>query len=700
MLEGEIVHAIRSFPNDSAGGPDGLRPQHLKDMTGPNSNGGAKALLSALTRFTTLVLQGKTPVSIRPFFFGASLTALTKKEGGIRPIAVGCTLRRLVAKVAGFRVRDEMAALLAPRQLGYGVRGGAEAAVHAARLYLQGLQHRCVLKLDVKNAFNTLRRDKMLHALQNFAPDLFPFVYSSYSSSSSLFWNDKTIQSTEGVQQGDPLGPLLFCLTIHPLVSQLKSELCVWYLDDGTIGGAAEDIKHDLEIVVREGAALGLHLNERKSEVICKDPAARGSILPSIPGVQVIDPTSASLLGSPIGDTGSTSDAISRKTQLLRTMGERLQYVSAHDALLLLRNSFAIPKLLYLIRSSPSFLSPKLKDYDDVLRSIVGSVANTCLDDNAWSQASLPVKAGGLGIRSAVQLAPLAFLSSAAASSDLVHLILPPRFGSQEVLHVGSALTSWSLDQDHPPPVAPASHHQKVWDTIKVSATANALLENAPDALSRARLLAASAKESGAWLNALPISSLGLRMDDNTIRVSVRLRLGTTLCRPHACHHCGAEVNHLGTHGLSCVRSEGRHHRHAALNDIVHRALTAAHIPSRLEPSGIFRSDTFATSYLPSAASGVGEVAAAAEERKRRKYSHLDQGHSFVPVAIETAGVFGPETMDFMRELGSRLQLASADRNSFTYLIQRLSVAVQRGNAASVLGSARSLQSQDFFEAS
>ena len=151
-------------------------------------------------------------------------------------------------------------------------------------------------------------------------------------------------------------------------MSQLKSELCVWYLDDGTIGGAAEDIKHDLEIVVREGAALGLHMNERKSEVICKDPAARGSILPSIPGAQVIDPTSASLLGSPIGDTGSTSDAISRKTQLLRTMGERLQYVSAHDALLLLRNSFAIPKLLYLLRSSPSFLSPKLKDYDDVLR--------------------------------------------------------------------------------------------------------------------------------------------------------------------------------------------------------------------------------------------------------------------------------------------------------------------------------------------
>ena len=718
VTEEEIVRAIRSFPNDSAGGPDGLRPQHLKDMTGPTTNGGAQALISALSRFVTVVLQGKTPTSIRPFFFGASLTALTKKEGGIRPIAVGCTLRRLAAKVAGFRARDKMAALLAPRQLGYGVRGGAEAAVHAARLYLQDLQHRCVLKLDFRNAFNTLRRDKMLQAVQNFAPDLLPFVHLSYSSSSSLFWSDKIIQSAEGVQQGDPLGPLLFCLTIHPLVSQLKSELCVWYLDDGTIGGAAEDVKHDLEVIVCEGAALGLHLNEWKSEVIGGDPAARDSILP---GAQVTDPASAFLLG--IGDMSSTSDAISGKTQLLRTMGDRLQHVSAHDALLLLRYSFAIPKLLYLLRSSPSFLSPNLKDYDDVLRSIVGTIANTHLDDNAWKQASLPVKAGGLGIRSAVQLAPSAFLSSAAASSDLVRHILPPRFGPQELLHIDSALASWSLDQDHPPPVAPASHRQKVWDAAKVSATANELLENAPDALSRARLMAASAKESGAWLNALPISSLGLRMDDNTVRISVGLRLGTTLCRPHACLHCGADVNHLGTHGLSCVRSEGRHHRHAALNDIVHRALTAAHIPSRLEPSGIFRSDgkrpdgitvvpwksgrllvwdatcpdTFAPSYLPSAASGVGAVASAAEERKKRKYSHLDRCHSFVPVAIETTGVFGPDTVQFLRELGRRLQLVSADHNSFTYLVQRLSVAVQRGNAASVMGSARSLESQDFF---
>ena len=55
--------------------------------------------------------------------------------------------------------------------------------------------------------------------------------------------------------------------------------------------------------------------------------------------------------------------------------------------------------------------------------------------------------------------------------------------------------------------------------------TVESLLENAPGDLAQVRLLAASAKESSAWLHALPISSLGLRMDDNTIRVAVGLRL-------------------------------------------------------------------------------------------------------------------------------------------------------------------------------
>ena len=56
----------------------------------------------------------------------------------------------------------------------------------------------------------------------------------------------------------------------------------------------------------------------------------------------------------------------------------------------------------------------------------------------------------------------------------------------------------------------------------------------------------------GSWLHTLPVTSLGLRMDDNTIRIAIGLRLGTPLCIPHLCYHCGANVDTLGTHGLSC----------------------------------------------------------------------------------------------------------------------------------------------------
>ena len=153
----------------------------------------------------------------------------------------------------------------------------------------------------------------------------------------------------------------------------MKSEFCVLYLDDVTLGGNLEDVLHDLEVFERVAAKLGLLLNHCKSEVICSDQSMRVSILASVPEVRVVDPSDACLLGSPIGDVGSISNTINEKVHLLEIMGDRLQYLAAHDTILLLRHSFAIPKLLYTLRTSPCFLSPNLKLYDDRLRSIVST---------------------------------------------------------------------------------------------------------------------------------------------------------------------------------------------------------------------------------------------------------------------------------------------------------------------------------------
>ena len=99
-------------------------------------------------------------------------------------------------------------------------------------------------------------------------------------------------------------------------------------------------------------------------------------------------------------------------------------------------------------------------------------------------------------------------------------------------------------------------------------------------------LLAVNAKESGAWLRALPVASIGTLLDDNGLRITVALRLGTPVYRSHQCV-CAASADPRGYHGLSCRFSADRHLRHTAINSVIKRALYSAGFQSQLEPTGI-----------------------------------------------------------------------------------------------------------------
>ena len=143
--------------------------------------------MASLGGLLSLILEGRTPPNIHPLFIGAHLTALTKKSGGTHHIAGGCTLRRLAAKYACFHALESILALLSPHQLGFGVPGRADAAIHAARIYLSQIpNNKALLKVDFRNVFNSIRRDKMLEAVEAYIPQLLPFVHSAYSAPSIL----------------------------------------------------------------------------------------------------------------------------------------------------------------------------------------------------------------------------------------------------------------------------------------------------------------------------------------------------------------------------------------------------------------------------------------------------------------------------------------------------------------------------------
>ena len=85
-------------------------------------------------------------------------------------------------------------------------------------------------------------------AIKDSTPELAQFSYSAYSQASFLNFGPYTVLSQEGPQQGDPLGPLLFCLAMHQLLTSLLPPLNEGYLNDLTLGGpgdvAASDIRY------------------------------------------------------------------------------------------------------------------------------------------------------------------------------------------------------------------------------------------------------------------------------------------------------------------------------------------------------------------------------------------------------------------------------------------------------------------------
>ena len=75
------------------------------------------------------------------------------------------------------------------------------------------------------------------------------------------------------------------------------------------------------------------------------------------------------------------------------------------------------------------------------------------------------------------------------------------------------------------------------------------------------------------------------------------------------------------------------------------------------------------------------------EEEKVKKYLHLDRGYLFQTVALQTTGAVGLDSMPLLKELDVRIRRVKGEVRSFVFLMQRISVAVQTGNAISVLGT-------------
>eukprot|EP00731_Ephydatia_muelleri_P034760 Em0075g13a len=164
-----------------------------------------------------------------------------------------------------------MASFFEPYQFGVAFPCGAEKIAHGLRTCIE--QHWSendfgVLKVDMTNAFNLVSRQAILSECAKHFHELLPWVSWYYGQHPLLWHHLGCLTSESGVQQGDPLGPLLFSLVLNILVKKVaRDSACsnlpfhAWYLDDGVMAGPRSLLCRILSLLQEEGPALGIIVN-------------------------------------------------------------------------------------------------------------------------------------------------------------------------------------------------------------------------------------------------------------------------------------------------------------------------------------------------------------------------------------------------------------------------------------------------------
>jgi hypothetical protein len=552
---------------------------------------------------------------------------------------------------------------------------------------------RVVIKLDFKNAFNSVERDCILKEVQCHTPLLYTYLYQCYRNPSTLFFGDHLISSFVGAQQGDPCVPMIFSLAIQPIILSLDSQLNIWYLDDGPLADYPEEVLSDFKKVVNLSRKIGFELNFNKCEIFCCCEDTDLKVIKEFqnlaPGIKICDRGSLSLLGSPIFDQGF-KNTVEKTIITVENLLNKAEFLSRHVAYTLIKNCLFIPKFNFLLRTTPFW---KFSNYVNSIDS---------------SLKSLPIRFGGLGIRRISDICLPAFLSSVHGVKKLVSQLLNSKDNELIIHHYDEALAVWDVENENEKQTIP--QFQKNWDNINIKRIIpNDLICNSPRDLARFKAL--QCRESGSWLHAIPSPNIGTLLDNTSFQVCIGLRLGCNLCTPHICK-CNAKVDEI--HGLNCSKSSGRFSRHTEINSIINRSLTSIHVNSTLEQNGLSRDDgkrhdgitlvpwikgqplvwdvtvvdTLADSYVLKTSEVSGFAAEMTCKRKHSKYSSIiSSNYIFKGLAFETLGPWCKETIDFINVIGNPLIAESGDSKSKKFLFERISLAIQRGNGASIRGT-------------
>ncbi|KAL0212950.1 hypothetical protein RCL1_006576 [Eukaryota sp. TZLM3-RCL] len=313
-----------------------------------------------------MMLSCKAPLEMS----ASRSVALSKSGGGVRPIAVGESLFRLLSMLIFKRITNTARTHLSPFQFGIGTIDGASIASLTSELFFLSNQSYYILNLDFKNAFNSVKRSAIFLALQSSFPYLLPFFYHFYGTAAPLIFNEHTLYSTSGVRQGDPMGPF-FCLdpVLVALQTRFPNIRIVTYMDDISLIGSAYDLGQAAAFAFHEFESIGLSLNAKKCLLIGRSSANFN--INSEP-VSFVNYSSEAFrfLGCFLGNKESISDKLNIRLNEIHAELDTISKldIEKHLKFFILKICYS-GKVTHILRSTPPKLSIPFAQHFNQLRT-------------------------------------------------------------------------------------------------------------------------------------------------------------------------------------------------------------------------------------------------------------------------------------------------------------------------------------------
>ena len=629
----QVREAVFSFPGGSAPGPSGLRPCHLRACFEADGVGGG--LEEAFALLVKAAMEGKVPGALSEVMCASSLIPINKKDGGIRPIAIGDTLRRVVGK-AIVRSPNVVADLqkLQPRQTGVGVKGAAELVGMGIQRTVDTLDPTgswVLLQVDVKNAFNSLSRAAVLQGCISKCPHLYNWLSFCYAKHSPLVCQGSFLcWSQTGVHQGDACGPAAFALGLDMALDQAslltpQGGKCLWeswYLDDGTLVGEVSEVLNSLIRLASALWGVGLSLNPAKCKLwgpgIQKgpsDPITFPADLPLGHAIRQIPVNPFALgfglttLGVPADSMGGSehskgkwASAVGDAVGLLRKLKG---FPEAQIRHVLLRHCLDACKVMHLLRSTDCRKAGAgLGLLSDAIREATSDLAGAPLSDLEYEQASLPIVLSGLGIRDPIKEASHARVAALAGFE--VHgssRVGVPRTAyslpaPDLTYHLGrltellgpnaEPLASWSRDCSLMSS-AQKDHTMQHWWAELVGAARRSAIGQECTVRDLVRLKSQEGPFANGWLQVIPSDGNDTLLSSSDFSLLTRWWLGKGILpqtgQLPACPLCSSGVvDPFGDHLVSCAKN-GIGARHNLVRDTLFHLCAQADIPVSRERS-------------------------------------------------------------------------------------------------------------------